>query len=239
MPFFKKLTEEEKLAKQQEKEKKRQAQEEQARLNTINARLSTLENQIFPNMKNEKLMETIRNLDLELSATRSRFERKSVAKLEHILVDDLETLLGYAGGLRPYGQSLASNALLVFTTARIFIIDEESTHIISFTYDSLKSVDFKTKMLGADMKLYTHSKIYEVNGVRNESVEKLVQAINEAKDIFISNPDNFQTVTVTTETPKENEKSVTEQLNELKQLLYARSITQEEYDKMKAKILGK
>lgn len=38
---------------------------------------------------------------------------------------------------------------------------------------------------------------------------------------------------------KADERSVTEQLNELKQLLYSRTITQEQYDTMKTKITGK
>ena len=238
MPLFKKKTEEEKLAKQQ-------AKEEKLRQNMIEVREHTLENEIFPKMKNEKLIETIRALDFELSYVNLHepFYCEAIARLEHILIDDLETLVGYARAERKKGNN-SIKTLLTFTTTRLIFVDENNSHILSFFYDELNSIELTSeKIAGLEikaMKLYINSTIYEVSNFYIE-VAEISQAINSAKDEFMANPDNFEPVEVAdeTEVSVKDERSVTEQLNELKQLLYSRTITQEQYDTMKAKITGK
>jgi len=110
--------------------------------------------------------------------------------------------------------------LLVITTARISLVREGEAE--------------------GELTFYINDKLHKFRGRRVKSIEKAHQAINGTKETFMANPANFEKIDPSKAVATvQDERSVTEQLNELKQLLYSRTITQEQYDTMKAKITGK
>jgi hypothetical protein len=195
MPFFKKLTEEEKQAREQ-------AKKDKLKQNLIEHKKVALEENIFPIMRNQKLIECIRGLDLELSTVLAHKNIESVQQdwraiinLEHILVNDKETLLGYVGCNRKnvFGKSVRT--LLVFTTVRIFFLDEHSNQINSFTYDNLMSASVETvKIIGTEtmevLKIFTNSIIYEFEHLTYPN--EFADAIHRAKEDFMPNSNNVQ-----------------------------------------------
>lgn len=195
----------------------------------------TLQNIILPRIKDEKMKDTIQNLDWKLRFANTEYAYSSIAKLEHILVNNLEKLLGYTIGIEP-NVFPNNESLLVFTTTRVFFIDQFADGKVtdSFLYNKLNSIKVEAEAI----TLFTPMEEYRM--IINANVaQEVAEAINKAKDAFMANPDNFESapMNVNAITPgKEDEKSITEQLNELKQLLYSRTITQEQYDNMKAKI---
>jgi len=251
MPIFKKRTEEEKQARREE-------QSEKDRQILLKNRSEALESKVFPTINDEKIVEVIRNLDKDLSlvhggfrtSTHVRgfpFELESILKIEHLL-KDTEILLGFVFGddFRTDRNGNSHMQLLVITNSRIMFIREGKTKVKSISYSELDSVAFKSvkgillSMAEGELTFYIDSKIHKFIGQRVKSIEKAHQVINETKVIFMANPANFEkTNTSTPVAIVQDEKSVTEQLNELKQLLYSRTITQEQYDTMKAKITGK
>ena len=203
---------------------------------------SIMAGDISPRIQSESLLTTIKNLDWRLSLVDSEFLYDAVAKLEHVLSPS-ETLLGFAMGIDKLGFN--KECLLVVTSERVFIISEHAGGKItnSFSYDELNSVKVDVeknnpKTLSTfsprvgSITLYTLREEYGLIGLHFQAVEKISDVINKANKSVSGEKTSDEGAST------KEEKSVTEQLNELKQLLYSRTITQEQYDAMKAKIAG-
>lgn len=237
MSLFKKRTEE-------EKQVKREQRSEEARQGVIKERLERLESKVFPKMSSPKFKEIIRNLDEDLSLFWGSFpfEIESVLKIEHLLTES-ETLLGFIDGL----DDTHRMQMLVMTSDRIVLITDGKKNMISTSYSELKSTSFKSikgyipGRADGELTFYTANKSHKFTSQWVKSIEKAHQVINKAKETFLANPANLEKANPvnTPQVPEQDERSITEQLNELKQLLYSRTITQEQYDTMKSKITGK
>jgi len=254
MPLFKRLTAEEKQAKQQAKEEARlalieeqeQLEKEQAKaeLEAQEARKKIiLENEILAKITNEKLRESIKNLDPELNPILDDpLQWQAILTLEDYLRYDFEeTVIGYSNCKSNYGFDM-TQAIIVCTNIRIIIIYPEFSSPLTFPYFDIINMNIKKSGESPEISFLLPGDVRKVAILPIEYANKFIETVQNTKDeFFIVNAEAVAKVrdkrnSVTPEPVVE--KSVTEQLNELKQLLYSRTITQEQYDTMKAEITG-
>jgi len=227
MPFFKRLTPEEK----QEREAQKKEREYQA---LASAMATQLADDIFPNLNDEVLKEIISNLPFELSYVVLKRTAKLILKLEGVISHESEVLLGYYGGFLVGAGLGAVHSLLIFTSVRIIIITEGKLTDDVISYDELESVDTEGKMM---INFNTTKRKYSFGGVIDLCRDRIVEAIEDARSNYL-----VDVGMVSWENCGEfagSERSISQQLGEIKQLLYSRSITQSQYDVLEARILGK
>lgn len=159
---------------------------------------------------------------------------KTVKKITRDYLDHNEEIEKFIsqGGMT---KSLLINRVLVATNKRILFIDKNSTQ---FT-EGYKAFDYKNISSITAVKGLMYSKIAFICGVDNIAIQDVdkkeakafVDYVNEKRE---SLPDANST-TIVNQSP---DKSIKEQLIELKELLDMELISQDEFDAKKAQLLN-
>jgi len=231
MPLFSKETKEEKRAKKKQKRKNFELELREYQLNKL-----------FSMMTNEEVKEKIKNLDLELSSLYGATEHKDlevVSMMENYLDFEIEDLLGFA---ICNSSAVGDTPVLVFTTLRIFIIKNANSGLdgsVAYT-DSMSTIKYTETLSGigyvnwyGELGTLEIGPLYygaEIVKVLNEAREKLIVAVEAENAQIAAESDNAALL-------EKSAIDIDAEMKKLKQMLYSRVITDDEYEKLKAKLI--